>query len=139
MNAVTPSGVLLRLLFAFALVVATYNPTRYSYYAWGRERGWEWAPPLVFVGVVLLIGWAIFLRATLRSLGALGLVLACAFFAALFWLLADWGWLPVDSVTGITWLAILMISAILAVGMSWSHLRRRWSGQADVDEVDDRG
>jgi hypothetical protein len=138
MKELTVQGFAIRLALAFVLVVATYNPTAYSYYAWVRQQGWDWTPPIVFVGVVLAIGWVIFLRASARSLGALGIVLACAFFAALFWLLADWGWLPVESVSAITWLAIVMISGILAVGMSWSHLRRRWSGQADVDDTDTR-
>jgi hypothetical protein len=30
-----------------------------------------------------------------------------------------------------------LLAAILAVGMSWSHLRRKWSGQQDVDDVGD--
>lgn len=112
--------------FAFALLVAgaTYNPTPYSFYAWGERTGWQWRPPIVFVGVVLLIGWFICLRATLRSMGGLGLLLANAFFAALFWLLADWGWLPIDDVALISWIGLVTVSAILAVGMSWSRLRR---------------
>jgi hypothetical protein len=30
-----------------------------------------------------------------------------------------------------------LLAAILAAGMSWSHLRRSWAGQADVDDVDE--
>jgi Family of unknown function (DUF6524) len=77
--------------FAFALLVAgaTYNPTRYSYYAWAKSTGFEWRPPTVFVGVILLIGWVVCLRLTLRSIGGLGLLLANAFLAAFFWLLAS--------------------------------------------------
>lgn len=112
--------------FAFALLVvgATYNPTRYSFYAWGESTAWQWRPPIVFVGVVLLIGWVICLRATLRSFGGLGLLLANAFFAALFWLFADWGWLPINDVAAISWLGLVTVSAILAVGMSWSRSGR---------------
>jgi hypothetical protein len=111
--------------FAFALLVvgATYNPTRYSFYAWGERTGWQWRPTIVFVGVVLLIGWVICLRATLRSFGGLGLLLANAFFAALFWLFADWGWLPIHDVGAISWLGLVTVAAILAVGMSWSRRR----------------
>lgn len=112
--------------FAFALLVvgATYNPTRYSYYAWAEGTGWQWRPPIVFVGVVLLIGWVVCLRLTLRSIGGLGLLLANAFLAALFWLFADWGWLPIESVDAISWIGLLSVAAILAVGMSWPYLRR---------------
>jgi hypothetical protein len=112
--------------FACALLVcgATYNPTRYSYYAWAKSTGWQWRPLIVFVGVVLLIGWVICLSSTLRSIGGLGLLLANAFFAALFWLFADWGWLPIDSVAAISWIGLVVVAGILAGGMSWSRLRR---------------
>jgi hypothetical protein len=108
--------------FAFALLVAgaTYNPTPYSYYAWAKNTGWEWRPPIVFVGVVLLIGWVICLRITLRSIGGIALLLANAFLAAFFWLVADWGWLPIDNVAAISWIGLF----ILAAGMSWSGFRR---------------
>ena len=112
--------------FALALLVcgATYNPTRYCYYAWAKSSGWQWRPLIVFVGVVLLIGWVICLRITLRSIGGLGLLLANAFFAALFWLFADWGWLPIDSVAAISWIGLVVVAGILAAGMSWSRVRR---------------
>jgi Family of unknown function (DUF6524) len=113
-----------RFLFALLVAGATYNPTPYSFYAWARDTGWQWRPPIVFVGVVLLIGWVICLRITLRSIGGLALLLANAFLAALFWLLADWDWLPIDRVDAISWLGLVSVATILAVGMSWSDLRR---------------
>jgi hypothetical protein len=115
--------------FALALLVAgaTYNPTPYSFHAWATARGWQWQPPLVFAGVVLLIGWVVCLRLTVRSIGGLNLLLINAFLAALFWLLADWGWLPIENVDAIRWLGLFCVAAILAVGMSWSDLRRRRS------------
>ena len=120
----TLAGFLARFAFALLVVGATYNPTRYSYYAWAKSTGFEWRPPTVFVGVVLLIGWVICLRLTLRSMGGLGLLLANALLAAFFWLVASWGWLPVDNVAAISWLGLFSVAAILAVGMSWSHWRR---------------
>ena len=114
-------GVLARFVFALLVVGATYNPTPYSYYAWAARPGWQWRPPLVFAGVVLLIGWVICLRLTRRSMGGLGLLLANAFLAALFWLIADWGWLPIENVAAISWIGLVSVSAILALGMSWSR------------------
>ena len=113
--------------FALALLVAgaTYNPTRYSYYAWVKSTGYDWRPTTVFVGVVLLIGWVICLRLTLRSMGGLGLLLVNAFLASFFWLIASWGWLPVDDTAAISWLGLVSVATILAVGMSWSSWRRR--------------
>jgi hypothetical protein len=36
----------------------------------------------------------------------------------------------------VTWIVLFATSGILAVGMSWSHVRRRLSGQVDTDDVD---
>jgi hypothetical protein len=123
-DRLTAGGFLARFAFALLVVGATYNPTRYSYYAWADQTGWQWRPPIVFVGVVLLIGWVICLRATLRSIGGISLLLANAFLAAFFWLLADWGWLPIENVAAISWLGMVCVAGILTVGMSWSRLRR---------------
>ena len=123
-DRLTVSAFLARFVFALLVTGATYNPTRYSYYAWARDTGWQWRPPIVFVGVVLLIGWVICLRLTLRSMGGLGLLLANAFLAALFWLFASWGWLPIENTAAISWIGLFSVTTILAVGMSWSRLRR---------------
>jgi Family of unknown function (DUF6524) len=120
----TLGGFLARFAFAVLVVGATYNPTRYSFYAWARSTGFEWQPPTVFAGVVLLIGWFICLRLALRSMGGLGLLLANAFLAALYWLVASWGWLPSENVAAISWLGMFSVAAILAIGMSWTHWRR---------------
>ena len=37
----------------------------------------------------------------------------------------------------IAWVVLVILSLVLATGMSWSHIRRRMSGQFDVDEKDD--
>ncbi|MEO1240160.1 MAG: DUF6524 family protein, partial [Pseudomonadota bacterium] len=36
-----------------------------------------------------------------------------------------------------TWLGLVVLSIVLAIGLSWSIVRRRISGQADVDDVDE--
>lgn len=129
-------GILLRFIIAVMLVFSTYNPSEYSYYHWFRDMLPGIDPLVLFCGVVLLIGWTIFLRATFRSLGAFGLLLAFAFFGTLIWLLIFWDIVPVDSITTVTYIVLLVISGVLATGISWSHIRRRMTGQVDVDEVD---
>ena len=129
-------GILLRFFVAIILVFATYNPTDYSYYDGFRNMLPEIDPLVIFAGVVLLIGWTIFLRATVRSLGAFGLLLAFAFFGTLIWLLIFWDLVPADSVTAITYIILVVISGVLATGISWSHIRRRMTGQVDVDDVE---
>lgn len=129
-------GILLRLIAAVILVFMTYNPSEYSYYQWAKSSLPGVDPLVIFAGVVLLIGWTIFLRATVRSLGAFGLLLAFAFFGTLIWLLIYWNIIPADSMTAVTYIILVVISGVLATGISWSHIRRRMTGQVDVDEVE---
>jgi hypothetical protein len=120
----TLGGFIARYAFALLVAGATYNPTPYSYYAWAKSTGFQWAPPIVFAGVVLLIGWFICLRLALRSMGGIGLLLANALLASLYWLMASRGWLPGENLTFISWLALFSVAGILAIGMSWSSWRR---------------
>jgi hypothetical protein len=133
---ITWQGLALRFAVALFLVFATYNPAGWSYFHWVRDDLAGLTAVKMFVGVLLLIGWTIFLRATLRSLGAFGLVLAFAFFGTLIWLVVDMGLVPADSVTAMTWILETVLSGVLATGVSWSHIRRRITGQVDVDEVE---
>lgn len=133
----TWGGFGLRLLFAILLVSITYNPEGYSYYHWIFHHDPMISAPKVFAGVVLIIGWTIYLRATFRSLGPLGLALVIALFASLIWLLVDMGWVPIDSVRAVSYIVMFVMSMALAIGISWSHLRRRISGQVDTDDVED--
>jgi ABC-type Mn2+/Zn2+ transport system permease subunit len=132
-------GFVWRFALALALVLLTFNPSGYSFFHWVRDSiaSGTFDPVQALAGVALAIGWVMFLKATHRSLGSLGLILTSAFFAALVWLLIDRGILRADSSTAISWIVLVCIAAILAVGMSWSHIRRRLSGQVDVDDVDD--
>ena len=124
----------LRFAFALTLVFLTYNPSGYSWVGWLLSE-----TPLVYkvaAGIVLLIGWAMFLRATWNSLGATGTILAVAFFAVIIWLLIEWGLVALDDSTTIQWILLLVLTGVLAVGMSWSHIRRKMSGQYDTDEIE---
>ena len=124
-------------MVALLLVFATYNPEGYSYIDWLSMKE---AGPLALkalVGVILVIGWTIYLRATLRSLGGFGMLLVVALMATLLWLLITWNVIPYDSIRATTYMVEVVISALLAVGMVWSHIRRRLTGQVDVDEIEE--
>ena len=122
--------------FAAVLVFGTYNPSGYSYIGWLMAKDVTFGPVLAIVGLVLLTAWIIYLRTTFLSMGWLGISLGAALFAAIIWLLVDIGWLNLDSTGIIAYLALLLLSIILATGMSWSHIRRRLTGQIDVDDVE---
>ena len=91
---------------------------------------------LVLAALLLLIGYIIYLRATLRSIGGFGMLLVLALVGALLWVLYDFGVLSLDNTGLNVWLGLLALSLVLGVGLSWSHVRRALSGQADMDDVD---
>ncbi len=126
-----------RWIFAVLLVFGTYNPTDFSYVSWLTAEGTEFGPVPALVGVALLIAWIVFLRATFLSLGWLGIILWGAFLGCIVWLFVDLGWLSLGSGHAMTWVILLLLSAILAVGMSWSHIRRQLTGTFAVDDVEE--
>jgi len=99
------------------------------------ERSDLW-PVVAFCGVIMLMGWIFYLRTTARSLGVGGIVLCVGLAITVFWALFRYNIVSAGSTTLIAWLVLILLSALLAAGMAWAHLRARWSGQATVDEVD---
>ncbi|MEO9685500.1 MAG: DUF6524 family protein [Tateyamaria sp.] len=130
-------GFFWRWLCAFGLLAVTYNPTQYNYVRWILDFGRDNLSIAVLVGLFLLIGYIIYLRATLRSIGTFGMLLVLAVAGAMIWVLYDLGILRLDDPGLITWLALLALSLVLGIGLSWSHVRRYLSGQSDIDDVDE--
>ena len=137
----TVQSFLTRFLFALALVFASYNPSGYSYFHWASNVLFtaeaSITPMFALAGVALLIGWTIFINATFNALGGFGLGLAAAFFAIIVWWLVDIGLIGIDGFSVMAYITLTLLAAVLAIGMSWSHIRRRMTGQIDVDDVED--
>lgn len=129
-------GFLIRWICAFLLLAATFNPTEYNYVQWARSYGAMNMSIAVLAGLVLLIGYIIYLRATLRSIGGFGMALVLAVVGAGIWVLYDLGVLRLQNPSMNVWLGLGALSFVLAIGLSWSIVRRALSGQADVDDVD---
>ena len=137
-KAISWSGIGIRFLFALVLVLTTYNPTGMSYVSWVFDES-GFRVEKLFLGIVLIIGWAIFVRATARSLGVWGFLLTTAFFGTFLWLIIHYFNINLENVKLLTWIGLIIMSAILTTGISWSHIRRRLTGQVDVDEVEGGG
>ena len=120
----TISGVALRFLFASLLVLLAYNPSGYSYFHWFYRSLGHITPYVVIAGLILAIGWGVYIKATLNSLGITGVLILSALFACLIWLFIYWGWLSVDNVSAIAWIIEILLAALLTVGMCWSHFTR---------------
>ncbi len=128
-------GFLIRFVVGLTLVFSTYNPEGYSYLHWVKNNFPSISALQGFLGVLLIVGWAMYIRAALRSLGVVGLTLATAFFGTLLWLVVDVGLIPIDNIRVITYLVLILLALVLSTGLSWSHVRRRVSGQMDTDDV----
>jgi hypothetical protein len=86
-----------------------------------------------FAGAILLVGWVVCIRTAFVSLGALGLLLSALVLGTLVWMLRDYGILNRDSPSLLSWLTLIIIGIIFGIGLSWSLLRARVTGQVEVD------
>ncbi len=131
---------LLRFVFALVVVFATYNPEGYSYFDWAikplLEDISDFSVLKALIGILLLVGWIVLVRATFLALGFFGTLLAVVFFALLVWLIIDQLDLSTDSLRVISYVVGFVIAAVLSIGVSWSHLRRKLTGQVDTDDVE---
>ena len=125
-------AILARFLLALVVVFATYNPEGASYVHWLRQGGGP-LPLKALVGVVLLIAWLFLLRTALASLGALGLVLAAAFFGALIWVVMSFAHLEAHSLRAVSYVVGLALAGVLSVGLGWAKARQKLTGQVEVD------
>ena len=110
-------GFLVRWLVAFVLLALTFNPTDLNFVRWANASWNEQTSFVVLFGLVLLVIYVVFLTAVLRGIGAVGVTLVLAVVAALVWVLVDLGWLSLENPGAMTWVAILALSVVVAVGM----------------------
>ncbi|MES2626484.1 MAG: DUF6524 family protein, partial [Pseudomonadota bacterium] len=109
----TGTGIVLRFLFALLLVLLTYNPSGYSYFHWLYNNPDVVTPYVVIAGLILIIGWGTYLKATLNSLGILGILVLAALLGCLLWLFIYWGWLSLNDVSALAWIIEVLLAALL--------------------------
>lgn len=132
MQTISWSGVGIRIVAALAIVLLTYNPSGHSFYHWLT------APPAgitavkALAGVLLLIGWVFCLRTAYVALGKIGLILGAALLGSCVWVLFEAKLIDVDSPSGMTWLVLAIVGVLLGIGLSWSLIRARTTGQVEV-------
>ncbi|MCB1714829.1 MAG: hypothetical protein KDK04_07685 [Candidatus Competibacteraceae bacterium] len=131
------SGFLWRFIPALALVFLTYNPLKWSYFHWVMQPEGDSIPLKVLVGIILLIGYGVYLTATFKSMGPIGVIIVIVFFLVLLWVFYSYGWLQINDPSEFAWVALIIIALTLAIGMSWSGFWRRMTGQVTTDSVDD--
>jgi hypothetical protein len=125
-------GFFWRWIVAVILVLGTFNPTDYSFLNW-VVNGDAALSFKALATIVVIILYAIYLRATWYSLGVFGTLALLGLFGALIWVLVDFGLLDVARTSALTWIGLIAIATILAIGFTWSKTRARLTGQIDVD------
>jgi hypothetical protein len=141
-DGVGAKGILTRFIAAIVLVYGTFNPEGYSFYHWavapavnGTAAAGEQLPVKVLVGLLLVAAWVFFVQTTRRSIGWKGVLLILAILGAFVWALADWDVLQPGNSRVIAHIVLVALALVLALGMSWSHISRKVSGQVDTDDI----
>lgn len=131
-GGVSFSGALVRIALALVLVYATFNPTGYSLFHWITAAPVAVTPGKVLAVIALAIGWLIGLRTAFIAMGRLGLALGVALFAVLVWFLVDHDLVSLSG-SGIVWVGLTVVGLLLGLGLSWSLLRAKATGQIEVN------
>ena len=139
----TWGGIALRFLAALLLVYLTFNPTGFSWFHWTVKPMLDTPiaalstlnPLKVLAGIFLAACWWFFLQASQRSLGVVGAFFILALAATFFWALSYWHIFTPGSSTAIAHLTLVTVALILGLGLSWSSVKRRITGQQDTDVV----
>lgn len=127
-------NILIRWVLGLLLVLGTYNPYAMSYYQWVAESD-GLVSLKVLTGIVLTALHIVAVLASVRSLGPIGIGLSTALFAAAAWVMADNQLLYLEDPRVFTLTLLVILSTVYGIGMSWSHVRIRLSGQVDSTDV----
>ena len=132
----TPSGIsvqgaLLRMALAMVLVLATFNPSGLSILHWISTPPVSVTPGKAIAAIALLIAWLMCVRTAFIALGKYGLLLGLVLFACVLWLLVDRQYLTLTG-SGIVWAVEVVVGLLLGIGLSWSLLRAKVTGQIEV-------
>ncbi|HEY8243923.1 MAG TPA: DUF6524 family protein [Casimicrobiaceae bacterium] len=123
---------ILRIFFALAIVIATWNPTGWSYVQWALIDTSTFDATKALVGVLLLAAWLMCIRATWVSLGLMGVILAAIVIGVFVWWLLSMGIVSSDQGT-MQWIGVIAIGVVLGIGMGWSLFRAKATGQVETD------
>jgi hypothetical protein len=127
------ASIIPRVLFAVALVLLTWNPSGWSYVDWALRDRSAFDAVKAFFGVLLFGGWVFCVRSAWVSLGAVGLVLVGALLATVVWMLVQFGVVEPGSTKTLLWIVLVAVGVVLGVGLSWSKVRQRATGQVEAD------
>ena len=124
-----------RFLFSLALVLATYNPSGYSYYHWMIDLGAGLPSLKVIVALILVMIYYVIFRVVFAAFRRSGLIVGGL--AALLFTIELAG-VVVARRSQHSWhfyfllsqyITLCAVAIVLSLGVSWSHLIERLTGQ----------
>jgi hypothetical protein len=131
----TFGGFVSRWLASLFVVFATYNPSGYSYYHWIVARTDDHLSLKVAAGVLLATGYLVAARISRAAIGTSGFVTGLV--AAIFF---SYGVASLVSAGGslgaaLHYVYLTALATAIAVGISWSHMKHRLTGQRTTRTV----
>lgn len=133
----SPGVLFTRWLVAAIVVFATYNPTGKSIGHWVFHHENPTNAWVVLVAIVTLLANVALLIAAWKALGKLGAIIVGVLFAAVIYLSLQEGWVSTGNTQSIEWLALILVSVFLGIGLSGAIIWRRATGQVVTDEAPD--
>ncbi len=136
----SPVVLVIRVAIAAIVVFSTYNPSGKSIFHWVRnslEGGGMPDAWVLLVAIIAILINVVLLIAAWKALGKIGTTIVIILFAAIVYLAFQEGWASAASYTSMTWLALILYSVFLGIGLSGAILWRRATGQVVTDEADD--
>lgn len=133
----SPGVLITRMVIAAIIVFATYNPSGTSIGHWVVQNENPFDAWVVLVAIVTLLANVALLIAAWKALGKLGAIIIAVFFAALVYLSLQEGWVKTDNRESLEWLALILVSVFLGIGLSGAIIWRRATGQVVTDEAPD--
>ncbi len=133
----SPVVLITRLIIAAIVVFATYNPTGTSVFHWVVNNDNPSDAWVILGAIVAVLANVALLIAAWKALGKLGTIIVIIFFGALIYLSLQEGWVSGDNRASLEWLALILYSVFLGIGLSGAIIWRRATGQVVTDEADD--
>jgi len=133
----SPAVLITRMSIAAIVVIATYNPTGSSILHWVTQNENPTDAWVILGAIVAILANVALLIAAWKALGKIGTLIVVIFFAALVYLSLQEGWVSSGNQASIEWLALILYSAFLGIGLSGAIIWRRATGQVVTDEADD--
>lgn len=137
MNKFGFKSILMRWLLVVACLLATYNPSGRSYFHWIQDS--HVSPTIkLSVGLLLIAFNYILIRLTFRSLGYVGVAMLTACVGSFAYTLVRTDIVTIATLAGFQIYLLISMSVGLAIGVCWSAIRARFSGQIDSDDISRR-